>query len=217
MKKILIAVPCMDMVQADFAHSLAVLTSMGVEGYNFLLTMQKGSLIYESRNELAKKSVQLGCDYTLWLDSDMVVPADALSKMIKHMENGKQFVTGVYYRRVKPYTPVLFKELDMHQKTAKWEDYNDYPQDKPFKIGGCGFGCVLIDNEILFSIAGKNEQWFSPFNNLGEDLAFCQRARDCGYDIWCDPTIQCGHTGSLVVTKELYDSLRGGENESKDN
>lgn len=211
MKRILIAIPCMDMVSADFAHSLAVATSMPLDGASIMLTVQKGSLIYESRNELAKKAIQLGCDYMMWFDSDMTFPADTIVRMYNHMKEGKQFVSGVYYRRVRPYTPVLFNELNA--KEAKWTDYNDYPKDKPFKIGGCGFGCVMVDSEILFSIAGKNQSWFSPFDGLGEDLAFCQRARDCGYELWCDPTIQCGHVGNVIVTKEMYESLKEGNNE----
>ena len=48
-KKILIAVPCMDMVSARFAQSLTTLKKVGKCTVSFLI----GSLIYDSRNRLA--------------------------------------------------------------------------------------------------------------------------------------------------------------------
>ena len=51
--KILICVPCMDTIPSQFAHSLATLRKVG----ECAVTFQIGSLIYTSRNELAKKSV----------------------------------------------------------------------------------------------------------------------------------------------------------------
>lgn len=209
MKKILIAIPCMEQVSADFAHSLAVITSMPVEGATLSIQMQKSSLIYESRNTLCKNAIQNGADYIMWFDSDMILPADTIQKMYQNMKDGKDFVSGVYYRRVKPYTPVLFKELELNNDKPKWTNYDNYPKDRLFKVGGCGFGCVMFNTQMLFDIASKNKGWFTPFGGLGEDLAFCQNARDEGYDLWVDPSIQCGHCGSLIVTRELYESLEG--------
>ena len=72
-KKILIAVPCMDQVPAQFAHSLATLTSYGIEGYDISIWFNLGSLIYTSRNAIAKKAIMDEADLVMWFDSDMVL------------------------------------------------------------------------------------------------------------------------------------------------
>lgn len=73
-KKILIAVPCMDMVSARFAQSLATLKKVGECTVSFLI----GSLVYDSRNRLTAYAVAMEADYILWLDSDMVFAPDVL-------------------------------------------------------------------------------------------------------------------------------------------
>ncbi len=37
---------------------------------------------------------------------------------------------------------------------------------------------------------------------LSEDWAFCQRARDAGFDCWLDPSIRLGHMGQTMYTLE---------------
>ena len=57
MRKILIAVPCMDQLPAQFAHSLATLTSYGIEDTQISIWFNLGSLIYTSRDQIAKKAL----------------------------------------------------------------------------------------------------------------------------------------------------------------
>ena len=106
--KILIAVPCMDQVPFTFAQSLAVLEKIG----ECKLAMKAGSLIYTSRNSLAMMAIQMDADFVFWLDSDMVFEPDVLDRLLKHFESPDvDMVTGVYFRRVSPFTPVSFAEL----------------------------------------------------------------------------------------------------------
>ena len=82
MRKILIAVPCMDMVSARFAQSLTTLKKVDQCVVSFIM----GSLIYDSRNKLAAYALQMEADYILWLDSDMVFQPDTLERMLKDMD-----------------------------------------------------------------------------------------------------------------------------------
>ena len=79
--KTLIAIPCMDSVPTEFAVSFAALDRPGKCEYAAL----KGSLIYESRNQLCKKAISHQADYIMWFDSDMQLPKDVIPKMLKHM------------------------------------------------------------------------------------------------------------------------------------
>ena len=111
MKKTLIAVPCMDQVPAQFAQSLAMLQKEGPTTVAF----QIGSLIYTSRNNLAAIAINQETDYIFWLDSDMMFPPGVLRHMLKVIQEQEDDVilSGVYYRRVAPFSPVVFSELDL--------------------------------------------------------------------------------------------------------
>ena len=102
-KKILIAVPCMDQIPARFAQSLVMLQS----NEQTVVCFQIGSLVYHSRNDLAKRAIEMDADFIFWLDSDMVFAPDVLERLLKHFENPDvDMVTGVYFRRVAPFSPV---------------------------------------------------------------------------------------------------------------
>ncbi len=206
MSKILIAVPCMDQVPAPFAQSLAMIQKTED---NVACSFQMGSLIYTSRNNLALQAMKAEFDYMLWLDSDMVFQQDLLVQMKQTMdERGLDFLTGLYFRRVPPFTPVLFDQLDIDENgICTWTDFKDVPEGL-FKVGGCGFGCVLIKTDVLFDVQAKFGEMFNPIANMGEDLSFCWRARQCGYDIWCDPSMILGHVGYSVITDKFYQSYR---------
>lgn len=207
MSKILIAIPCMDQVPAPFAQSLAMIRKP--EDDDVACSFQMGSLIYTSRNNLALQAFKIESDYMLWLDSDMVFQQDLLINMKQTMdEKGLDFLTGLYFRRVPPFTPVLFDQLDIDEEGAcTWTDYKDVPEGL-FKVGGCGFGAVLIKTDVLFEVQSKYGGMFNPIANMGEDLSFCWRARQCGYDIWCDPSMILGHVGYSVITDKFYQSYR---------
>lgn len=199
--KILIAVPCMDQVPAQFCQSLSVLHKYG----ECAVAFQMGSLIYTSRNNLATMAIKKEMDYVLWLDSDMVFSPDVLKELLEDREKG-DIISGIYYRRVAPFKPVLFSKLNIDENGCEWEDYNNYPEDDVFEVEGCGFGCVLTPVQVLFDVLAKYGDMFAPIGGVGEDLSFCWRARQCGYKIVADPKIQCGHVGHYVVDKEFYDT-----------
>ena len=213
MSRILIAVPCMDQVPAPFAQSLAMIRKTEDD---VACSFQMGSLIYTSRNNLALQAIKGEFDYMLWLDSDMVFSQDILVQMKKTLDKkGLDMLSGLYFRRVPPFTPVLFDQLDISEEgICTWTDWKDVPEGL-FKVGGCGFGCVLMKTDVLFDVQCKYGELFNPIANMGEDLSFCWRARQCGYDIWCDSSIVLGHVGYTVINDKFYKSYRSVHPESE--
>lgn len=190
----------MDQVPAPFCQSLAMLQKLG----EVTLHMKSGALIYTSRNDLATMAIQMNADYVFWLDSDMVFKPDTLIRMMDTLKkNDLDILTGLYFRRVPPYTPVLFDRLDIDGNVCYWSEFKDIPEGL-FEVGGCGFGCVLMKTDVFFDVQGKFGQMFAPIANNGEDIAFCWRARECGYKIYCDPTVICGHVGYSVVDDQFF-------------
>lgn len=202
MAKILICVPSMDEVAAGFAQSLAMLQKGGNET---AIMFQVGSLVYEARNKLAKQAIEMGAEWTMWFDSDMIFQPDTMVRLLKH---DAPFVSGAYFRRCPPYHLVAFKDCDTENR--KWSDL-PLPTET-VSCEGVGFGCVLVKTEVLLSVAAEYKTWFEPMNGFGEDLSFCWRARQCGYDILLDPSITCGHIGKIVVNEDFYKAYAGGGN-----
>lgn len=211
---ILIAVPSMDSVPAVFAQSLAMLEKVG----NCAIAFKVGSLVYTSRNELAQQAIKMGADYIFWLDSDMAFEADTLKQMLKTMEENKlDILSGVYFRRNPPYTPVLFNKLETSdEEKVDFSEFEKIP-DGIFEIGGCGFGCVLMKTDVLISVLGRFRTFFNPMKGAGEDLAFCIRARECGYKIYADSSISLGHCSHSLVTKQFFEAYSLGLSKEKEN
>lgn len=197
--KTLIAVPCMQQVDANFAQCLAVLKKVG----ECTVAFEISSLIYTSRNHLAEIAIKGEYDYILWLDSDMVFPADLLERLMEDIKD-RDMVCGLYYRRQVPYSPVAFQKLERDGNTVSHEDLEDHPGEI-FEVAGCGFGVVLMRTDFLFEMPGG---WFTPMEGVGEDCAFCIRFREHGFKIHCDPTIPIGHVGHVLVTESLYRMIK---------
>ena len=224
MSKILVAIPCMDQCPTPFMQSVATIQTPPED--RSLVATQMGSLIYTSRNNLGLRAMKFGkdedgddaivdteFDYVLWLDSDMVFSQDLLIRMKQVMlENDLDFLTGLYFRRVPPYTPVLFDKLEINDGVCEWTDYTEIPEGL-FEVGGCGFGCVLMKTDVLFEVQAKYGNMFAPISNMGEDLSFCWRARQCGYKIVCDPSIEVGHVGYAVIGRKFWESYQSAHRE----
>lgn len=201
--KVFIAVPCMDTLPALFCQSLAMLQRAG----DTMIGFEVGSLVYNARNNLARQAIKAEADWILWLDSDMVFGPDLLQRMLKVCtEKDIDFLTALCFRRKPPYTPCLFDRLEKVEKGASYTAIMSVP-DGRFQVGGCGFAGVLMSTDILLSVASNfNGRMFDPIDGFGEDLAFCWRARQCGYEIWCDSDIEMGHVGQCVVTRSFFEA-----------
>lgn len=204
--KTIIAIPCMDMVHTEFVRSLVSMRYVGEIQFCFT----ECSLIYQARTALCKMAMDAEADYVLWLDSDVVFQPDLMEKLMEDIQ-GRDMVTAVYHARRAPFRPVIWKTIKtgLLPTDTQVEQYDDYPEDGLFEIEGCGFGAVLMKIGVIRDVAETFHQTFSPVTGLGEDLSFCVRARSCGYKIWCDPALQIGHKGAMIINHDTFRAFRG--------
>lgn len=207
--KTLVAVPCMDMVQTSFMNSLLRLMSVDETKISFRVS----SLVYDSRNLLAGEAVSQGYDRILFLDSDMVFQPDLLIRLSKDMDEGRDYVCGLFFRRKPPYKPVIYKDLHYHRDglklDMKLEPYLDYPQNEIFEVAGSGFGAVMMTTELVNKVGDKFGYPFSPEMGFGEDLSFCWRVKQLGIPMYCDSSVKVGHVGMGTISEETYFATRG--------
>ena len=206
----MIAVPCMDMLHTAFADSLVRLLS-GREGYE--VRFGASSLIYDTRNSLLGQAIDGGFDRVIWFDSDMTFGPEVWDYLMEDLDHGFGIVSGLYFKRRNPFTPVILKTCDIaNRDDGKIEPisevYLDYPEDSLFDIAACGFGCVAMDVQTAKAITDRFGRYlFMPINGFGEDLSFCLRARAAGQRIFCDSRAKLGHVGQAVYNEDTYKSL----------
>lgn len=203
----------MDTVSASFAQCLARLK----KDDDCLVLLNQSSLIYDSRNALAAYAINGNFDAVLWIDSDMIFQPDLLETLSADLESGKDIVAGLCFCRRYPYLPVVYKRLELEGETPINESYVDYPEDGIFRVEGCGFGVVMMKTDVLRKISDKYNTVFSPLPHFGEDLSFCIRAKECGYEIWCDPTVKIGHVGYITVTDRVFKSVKSLKKKENEN
>lgn len=205
--KLLICIPTLDYIHSDFVKCLTkLIIKLKSDGVRFDVEILSGTLVYSARDKLAKKAVNEGYTHTLWLDSDMIFNEDLLDDL---MFSGEQFVTGIYHTRRPPHGSCIFKDIRL-DSISKYMG-NDYPKNT-FEIAGCGFGCVLIDVQVIKDVLMTYGEAFLPVHGLGEDIAFCQRVHDLGYKMYCEPAVRLGHIGHIAIYPEDHEKWFANNN-----
>lgn len=93
---IMIAVPSMEMVNAEFAQHLAMAAAnMVANGIRINCAFNIGSVITIARRNLVDIFMKSDFDYIWWVDSDMKFPIDAPIRLL----NRNKDIVGANYRR----------------------------------------------------------------------------------------------------------------------
>lgn len=194
--KILIAVPTFD-TKIDVDVSKAIYDLIIPEGVTTTLEHFTGYDCARARNKISAKAIDKGYDYVFMVDSDVVLPEDALVKLLS---DNKKIVFGIYPRKYED----TVECIRIHP-TIPWDIFTveESRFDDTIEVKACGFGCALIDTSVFSHI---NYPFFKyeDFGNgdiLSEDFYFCERARAAGFPIYANFSVKCKHKG--VLTKEI--------------
>ena len=202
-KRLLIAVPTTDYINAGFLKSLVrLMLELEKQKVSYDVEIVSGTLVYYARNRLAQKAVNEGYTDVLWLDSDMTFHEKIVEDL---MFCGKEMVCGAFVSRRYPYGPCVYESIRIGD-IRKVQEFGM----KPFRVDGCGFACVMTKTELLKDVMLKFGNCFTPTEQYGEDLAFCWRVGQIGREIWCEPTVRPGHIAHIELHAEdiLLEKLR---------
>ena len=170
------------------------------------------SQIDVGRCTLASIALAEGFDELLWIDSDIAFHPDDVERLRRH---GEPFVCGLYVKKGR-------RELACHLLPGT--------DTLVFGVAGglcevqyAGFGFTLTRRQVYETVRTRLElpecnrrfgerlvPYFQPLVvtdeagpwYLGEDYAFCERARRCGFRIMADTRIRLWHVGGYPFSWE---------------
>lgn len=195
--RVLVAVPCSDMVHADFAQCLALMlayTTLQRPQMELPLFFCKGTYLPRARAALVNEALAKSCTHILWLDADMRFPKDTLLHLLGRKE---PIVAANYPTRQMPILPTA----------TDVTGFPVYEGEGLVEAKACGMGVMLTDVTVFQSI-GK--PYFALGYNrtqddyAGEDVFFCEAARKAGFRVLVDGDLSehVEHCGGLRYTMQ---------------
>jgi hypothetical protein len=161
-----------------------------------LLQMQ-GTLIFTQRERLAEEALKWGAEYLMWVDSDMRFPKNTLEEMLKH----KVDIVGVNATtRREPIKPTALNLVVKNEKEHSWIPIDSLNNNGIEKCTAVGFGFTLVKADVFRKVSRPwfNVMWSDHGAIIGEDIHFCVKCQDTGYDVYVDhdTSRQIGHIGT---------------------
>jgi hypothetical protein len=181
-EKLAVLIPCRDTLHSAHAMSLAEMVKFNtMNDLDTHVFMDASTILLTQRERLATEAINVGADYMLWLDSDIVFPATTAVRLLAHNE---PVVAANYVRRQFPCKGVAYETIGDWENPLPFEVYDDLVE-----VEGIGMGCMLIKTSIFKEMS---KPWFefqwTPSSNdfLGEDMYLCQKIAAAGYSIKVD-------------------------------
>lgn len=206
---IVIGVPCYGLVGPEVLEDFARFTyhlGRRMPAYDFNLAIKTKSEQFRARNAIVDAAIQVNADYILMIDDDMIINAAGtqgvqgegspdeygfLEKLIAHDKD----VCGVlYYQRVGTCDPVLMM--------AAGETGYRFLRDNEItgglqEVDVAGGGCLLIKSRVFDKL---QYPYFEPEFRFGTDIQLCRKAKEKGFSVFADTSIEFGHLRIERVT-----------------
>lgn len=201
--RILIAIPVHSYIECECFRAVYELEIPDKVKVDFKYHL--GYTVGIARNALTEVSLKGGYDYTLWVDSDIILPKDFIQKMLDIIKEKKDafLATGYYNKKVVNERITELYGFTEDGKSIQNVRESVLPKDGGvFEIQGCGFGCCLVKNSVMQEVLDKYKMCFEYHQNPGilvsEDLDFCEKAKHLGYKLYADVGMKCLHIGKAV-------------------
>lgn len=220
---ILITVPVFQSVYPrPFKNFLGLAFSTHRESarYRFSVHIPERQLLHEAMNRTFSGLLETDHQAVIIADDDCFPPIDAISKLLRHFENGHDIVCGMGYMRNPPYTttvgryfpegPTVVKTGPNHYEFAGFYWLDSLKADSGLvEADFCGFPIALISRRAIERI---EQPWFGTWIDGGactHDVYFGAKAKKAGLKILVDTSIDCGHlTDAPIITGQARDFAR---------
>ena len=199
--RIAILIPARGQMEVATAFDLVAMCAYTIKTSNHDIDLfaSSGTLIFDQRNNLVKTALDIKADYLLFVDADMRFPKDTLQILMAH---DKDIIGVNATTRSEPVKPTA-KNMHINEDgSIDWMPIYSNAKTGIEKADGIGCGVMLIKRKVVETI---EEPYFYfeqlPGNRiLGEDIYFCVKAKDAGFDTWVDHDLSkyIKHIGQYV-------------------
>lgn len=194
---ILVGIPSKDNIELETAISLM---NLDWDGHVLEYTHADGAGVYgiaQARNRLCEKAIEGGYDKLFMVDSDMVVPEDAIKLLL---DPDEPIVIGVARYKNESGRAPIFTGVQDETGSDAWK-WDEIPNER-FTFQSGGVACAMIDTDILYRVSRPWFVWEERANGTynGEDIYFYSKLRSLGYKPIADGRVKCGHIG-----RKIYD------------
>ena len=199
--RIAILIPARGQMEVATAFDLVAMCAYTIKTskHDIDLFTSSGTLIFDQRNNLVKTALDIKADYLLFVDADMRFPKDTLQILMAH---DKDIIGVNATTRSEPVKPTAKNMLINEDGSIDWMPIYSNAKTGIEKADGIGCGVMLIKRKVVETI---EEPYFYfeqlPGNRiLGEDIYFCVKAKDAGFDTWVDHDLSkyIKHIGQYV-------------------
>lgn len=186
--KILIAVPTFEHIQNEVFQAIYDLDKCG---HQCDLKLVAGHDCARARNNIADWSVAGGYDYVLMIDSDTIVPKDALKNLLDPEADIVMGCCPKKNTKSKEYPLCRVQSPELRPCLTA----DDLQGTERIEIQVGGFACALVKTDVFTYMSYPYFKYleYEDRNILSEDYYFCLEAIGRGYRIWADPRVKCGH------------------------
>lgn len=155
------------------------------------------------RNNVVKAALKEGSEWVLFLDDDQTFRPDLLTRLLDHEE---MICGALYVQRGAPFYPIAYGSI---LENGDYLPLNlaNYPTEGLVRVVGLGTGGMLIRSEVFHELseAGFDGEWFTHTTAKSEDLMFCDRAIEIGFDVYVDLEARMGHVAPATVEPIVYE------------
>lgn len=161
-----------------------------------------GHGIADNCNALVRYMYERGHEWLWLLGDDHTFSPSVLDRLLAVGEaTGADIVVPLCLMRAPPYMPVVYSGFsDESTYRRAWVDLDEHPGGGMIPIHSAGSAGMLIQRRVFDELA---DPWFEAAvldgTQLGEDLYFCDKARDAGASLVCDLDTRIGHCLTAVA------------------
>lgn len=155
-----------------------------------------GHHIADSTNALIQEMYDRDLDWLWIMGDDHSFSPNLLTSLL---DRDVEIVVPVCLMRNPPYRPVAFDYAGAENESVR-VNLTDHPDGGLIEVKSCGSAGMLIRREVFDFV---ERPWFEAGRGItaivGEDLNFCDKAREAGFDIHLDLDHVLGHCMTGVV------------------
>lgn len=213
MKKVMIGTPCYDgRLTMDYTISLIRTIELGKQNnidfipfflaHEPIIARARNIVLYEFVESLEKY------DGILWIDSDVAWEAQWAIDVV----NSGKDVIGI---------PLIVKDTQQEHYSLALKDNLEPDENGLLSVWTMGTGFLYNSREAVtkvyepalpFMESGHEMKWvfenaYSKEMLLGEDVIYCAKLRDVGYEVFIDTTKNCRHMGMIGYVGNFADYL----------